>query len=223
MLLLCNYPAGLFSWPEEQDSSTSFIPTWNFLPFCKTVCQLIKGLALLWTTKWLWSFWPILWMWNLPSDCCGLETLTPPLCSPNVTFRKEEETCISHLSLVFGFFFAAQPDSSFALGLWCWYICKLTNLTVTASCCFLPSLCPGVWLCTLILQGYKSPRIALNYCSRFLLVTSASKFHPCFEVTLLSDPTNHTYLSKWSHHCSDNRRYILWTQIKHISGASDGL
>lgn len=105
MLLLCNYPAGLFSWPEGQDSFPSFISTWNFLPFYRTLCQLIKDLALLWATKWLWCFWPILWMWNLPNDCCGLETLTPLLCSPNMTFRNEEETCISHLSSVLFFFF----------------------------------------------------------------------------------------------------------------------
>lgn len=131
----------------------------------------------------------------------------------------------SFLSAFF-FFFAAQPAISFALGLWCWYICKLTNLTVTASCCFLHSLHPGVWLCTLILQGHKSVRIALNYCSHFLLVTSASKFHLFFEAAWIAsflDLTNHTYLSMWSHHCSDNRRYILWTRIKHISGASDEL
>lgn len=155
---------------------------------------------------------------------CALETPAPPPWSPNMTFKKEEETCTPHLSLVL--ICAAQPASSFTLGLWCWYICKSTNLPVRASCCFLLSLCPGVWLCTLVLQGHKTLRIPLSYFSHFLLVTSVSKFHSFFEVAwtaLLSDPTNHKYLTMWSHHCSDNRRCILWTLIKHTSGACDGL
>lgn len=143
-----------------------------------------------------------------------------------MTFRKEEGTCTPHLSSVL--ICASQPASSFTSGLWCWYICKLTNLTVRASCCFLLSLWPGMWLCTLILQGHKTLRMTLNYFSHFLLVTSVSKFHAFFEVAwtrLLSDPTNHTYLTRWSYHCSDNRRCVLWTWINntflgHVMGSN---
>lgn len=162
-------------------------------------------------------------MWNLLGDYYVLETPW----SPNMTFRKEE----GGRDLYFSSFLSAEPVSSFILGLWCWYICKYTNLTVRASCCFLLSLCPEVWLCTLILQGHKPLRITLNYFSHFLLVTSVSKFHTFFEsmfhtffwTRLFSEPTSHAYLTIWSHHCSDNRKCIFWTWIKHISGAHDGL